>query len=334
MSNAFTINSAEQSPTTRRNEQCTLGAQRRLNIAPLRMNYDEVEAECGTPEKPSEEMSFYCGNSPQQSPEPCPSPCMESDLSPETSPARLAAATAVDMVRPRRLVIDEQDTSSMDSGYAASYSEKVSTVNGQSVFKFREPSGLAPRKTPAKSSPTSSMRVFHHSLSSGSMESNDDEFMELLEMESLDDDTQLPEDLNSLLSGDIKAVRNTPEQKAKPIARRSLSLTENRLMNRARSNLFEMSTPERKTGGVLSQLQNQPYPTTPCSGKSGTFKRPEPPSISPVQSKRYKYESDHQENIAPVSQVVAKPARPQFKKSVSMNDAVIMNALARCKYQL
>lgn len=352
MSNAFTINSAEQSPTSRHAEQRARSVQRRQNIAPLHMNYEAVseEEECATPEKtPEDEESFYPGNSPRRSPGPCPiSPCDdETLLSLETSPVTnrftLVQATG-DLVR---RTLDTYDPSSMDSGYHAG-----TDASNKSGFQFAAPSGVAPRKTPAKLSPkTNSIRIFH-SLSSGSMGSADaDEYMDLFDMEDDDEDTHMPTELTSLLSGDIKAVRNTPEhaKRPAPIARRSLSMNESNFINRARNSLFDGdTTPEKISTTPVRQALTPIRPTHVLHGSSTTpyssktcFKRPEPPTtISPVHSKRYKYDtsaSESQENIAPaaLSQAAVKvqpPARPLFKKSISMNDANIMSALARCKF--
>lgn len=349
MSNAFTINSAEQSPTSRHAEQRSRSVQRRLNIAPLQMNYEAVSEECATPEKsPEDEQSFYPGSSPRRSPGPCPiSPCDdETLLSLETSPVsnRFTLVQAGDLVR---RAFDAYDPSSMDSGYHAG-----TDASNKSGFQFAAPSGVAPRKTPAKLSPkTNSIRIFH-SLSSGSMGSADaDEYMDLFDMEDDDEDTHMPTDLSSLLSGDIKAVRNTPEhaKRPAPIARRSLSMNESNFINRARNSLFDYDTTPEKIATtpvrqaltpIRPQLMQHGNSMTPYSSKT-CFKRPEPPTtISPIQNKRYKYDtsaSEHQENIAPValSQDVTKvqpPVRPLFKKSISMNDANIMSALARCKY--
>lgn len=345
MSNAFTINSAEQSPTGRHAEQRTRSVQRRLNIAPIHMNYEAISEECATPEKtPEDEESFYPGNSPRRSPGPCPiSPCDdETLLSLETSPMsnRFTLVQTGDLVRRS---FDTYDPSSMDSGYHAG--------SEMSSFRFAAPSGVAPRKTPAKLSPkTNSIRIFH-SLSSGSAGSADaDEYMDLFDMEDDEEDLHMPKDLNLLLSGDIKAVRNTPEhvKRAAPIARRSLSLNESSFINRAKNSLFGnditpekiTTTPVRKALTPIGPQQAQNSNITPYSSKV-CFKRPEPPTnFSPVQSKRYKYDksvSEHQENIAPLPQCKAAeapaPARPLFKKSISMNDANIMSALARCKFK-
>jgi len=152
MSNAFTINSAEQSPTARNAEQRLRSAQRRMNIAPLRMNYDVVE-KCVTPEKSPEELSFYPGSSPQQSPGPCPISPFDDDtiLTPETSPPRYIIIEPSDLHRKR--VLHDEDPNSMDSGYHAIDQPKP-------IFQFATPTGTAPRKTPAKTSPKTGSIIF------------------------------------------------------------------------------------------------------------------------------------------------------------------------------
>lgn len=335
------MNSGGRSPSVRRAEARNRGVQRRLNMAPVRMIYNDEN--CASPVKNNmsiEELSFYSGNSPQASPRPCSiSPCMELSglLSPENSPSRF---TVVQQNRStnlmQRQISDEHDVNSMDSGYSASYSQD-NTNDSKSSFKFLEPCGIAPRRiepSPRKlstnsltASPksTSSFRMFH-SLSSSSMESTDDELMELFEMESLDEDTQLPADLNNLISGVIKTIRTTPEYK-RPLIRRCISVNETiEAKNRVRSALFEAKTPE-----ILRQVTENNNNTP--SGRT-SFKRPEAPIGSPIQSKRYKCEStdvsiDGKENNDVAMNDVIR--RPILRKSISMNDSII-SALARCKF--
>lgn len=335
------MNSGGRSPSVRRAEARNRGVQRRLNMAPTRIYNDE---NCASPVKNNmsiEELSFYSGNSPQASPRPCSiSPCMELSglLSPENSPSRF---TVVQQNRStnlmQRQISDDHDVSSMDSGYSASYSQD-NTSDSKSSFKFLEPLGIAPRRidpSPRKlstnsltTSPksTSSFRMFH-SLSSSSMESTDDELMELFEMESLDEDTQLPADLNNLISGVIKTIRTTPDYK-RPLIRRCLSVNESiDAKNRVRSALFEAKTPE-----ILKQVTDNNNSNTPYSSRT-SFKRPEAPTGSPIQSKRYKCETDvsmeGKENSDAVMNDVIR--RPILRKSISMNDSII-SALARCKF--
>jgi hypothetical protein len=58
---------------------------------------------------------------------------------------------------------------------------------------------------------------------------------------------QLPNDLCSLISGDIKTLRRlTPDAKIRSMACRCLSLYDSPLINKARNNLFELkTTPDR-----------------------------------------------------------------------------------------
>ncbi|XP_065072546.1 M-phase inducer phosphatase-like [Ochlerotatus camptorhynchus] len=354
ISTTFSLNSAGRSPASRLMEQRQRSAQRRLHIAPLRIENKYL----GSPGKenlPTEdELSFYHGNSPQASPRPC-SPCdcpeemggelLPSEVTPNKqtiiNPALLGGTGSAN--RKNRRPLEDYDPNSMDSGYGASVSSEGH--KSQSLFRFIQPS--APRQT-AVSPAASSMRIFH-SLSSGSMESMDDIDMDLFEMETLDDDTQLPSNLNSLICGDIKATKTTPENK-RPFFRRCLSLSENPVTRRAKSNLIFSSpvasscqspakTPERlqvvtpdKENLCITSFSSRPDATR-C------FKRPEPPGISPIQSKRHKIEVltpvsslrtvEPSSLDSPSSLTVPTVKRPILQKSISMNDAHIMSALSR-----
>lgn len=177
--------------------------------------------------------------------------------------------------------------------------------------------------------------------------------MELFDMDTLEDDEgqQLPSNLNSLICGDIKATKTTPENKRPPFIRRCLSLSDNPVVRRAKNNLIFESpvaaaapasparTPERfriapdQENLNLTPFSSRVQDTTRC------FKRPEPPGVSPIQSKRYKTESltpvsafRSVENVnldSPAHLTVPVPKRPILQKSISMNDAHIMNALSR-----
>lgn len=300
ISNALTINSGGRSAAERMVESRVRSAQRRLNIEPVQMHFEENSNSSPAKEKiVQEEISLYAGNSPQGSPRPCSiSPCLEIGL---LSPLRESE------------VIEERhdiDFSSVDSGYNS---------NSRKSFNFVQPNGLAPRPSPPKPSnkaspkSTSCFRSFN-SLSSDSMESMDDECMDLLDMESLDDNAQLPTSFNSIINGNIKSNN---ENTRRPILHRCLSLTDSNV-NRGKKLLSEPRTPE-----ILKSIAEIASPFT-----QKTFKRPEPPTIcSPVQSKRYKLNStDDKENSNELT-----VARPVLRKSVSMNDDIIMSALARCK---
>ncbi|XP_019556301.3 M-phase inducer phosphatase [Aedes albopictus] len=354
ISTTFSLNSAGRSPASRLTEQRQRSAQRRLHIAPLRMDNKFL----GSPDKENlpteEELSFYHGNSPQPSPRPC-SPCdcpedatelLPSEITPNKqtiiNPTLLEGVGTGSANRLRR-PLEDYDPNSMDSGYGASVSSEGH--KSQTLFRFIQPS--APRQNSTAVSPAAKpMRIFH-SLSSGSMESMDDIDMELFEMDTLDDNAQMPSNLNSLISGDIKATKTTPEAK-RPFFRRCLSLSENPIARRAKSNLIFGSpvassyqspakTPERlratpdKENLSITPFASRPDPTR-C------FKRPEPPGISPIQSKRPKTEV-----LTPVSSLrtaepsprdspcslLTVPKRPILQKSISMNDAHIMSALSR-----
>lgn len=255
--------------------------------------------------------------------------------------------------------LNSQDSTSMDSGYSGHQQESNSRLSqsstSSSAFQFVEPKRpetFSPTslKTPMKyssSSLSNSMNssgsnrmgfTVFHSLSSGSAESNDDDYMELMEMESMDEDAQMPTDLSSLICKDIKSSSKTPESKrGDSYVRKCLNMDGN-----AKNMLFSSpSTPKSSTITSLITtperqcLQNISENVTPFGHRNistGAFKRPEPPAMSPINSKRYKSEND-----PPASADFMKyPVPPQFpikrpilRKSVSMNDASIMSALSR-----
>lgn len=275
-------------------------AQRRLNIEPVQMTFEENSNSSPVKAKTvQEEMSLYAGNSPQGSPRPCSiSPCLEIGL--------LSPLIDNEVTNERQDI----DFNSVDSGYNS---------NSRKLFNFVQPNGLAPRPSPPKtvsktaSKSTSCFRPFN-SLSSDSMESMDDECMDLLDMESLDDNAQLPTSFNSIINGNIMSSN---ENMRRPMLHRCLSLTDSNV-NRGKKLLCEAKTPER--------LKSIAETASPFLQK--TFKRPEPPTLcSPVQSKRYKLNSiEDKENSIELT-----VTRPVLRKSVSMNDDIIMSALARCK---
>lgn len=286
------------------------GIQRRLNIAPL--NFDDSS---NSPVKmPSEDMSLYSGNTPQGSPRPCSisNSCLDLELlSPYREHERIEERHDIDF-------------NSMDSNYSN---------NSRKMFTFAQPSALPPKTMPlaTRTSPKSisCFRSFN-SLSSDSMsmESMDDDCMDLLDMESMDDNAQLPTSFNSIMSGNIKSINNsgcgTPTPNAAhneststtPMFRRCLSMTDANVIRSTRT---------------LDTLKTIPEINSPFQSKlnvAKTFKRPEPPTVgSPVQSKRYKQSDDDKENSNDLPVV-----RPVLRKSVSMNEDIIMNALSRCKY--
>ncbi|XP_055526446.1 M-phase inducer phosphatase isoform X2 [Wyeomyia smithii] len=349
----FSINSAGRSPASRLAEQRQRSEQRRLHIAPLRMDAKFMSSP-GKENLPSEEeLSFYHGNSPQSSPRPCsPCDCPEASelLASEVTPNKqtnLPGLIAIGSASRQRRPLEDYDPNSMDSGYGASVSSDGS--KSQSMFRFIQPS--APRTDSATASPAASLRILS-SMSSGSLESVDDMEMELLDMDTFENDAQLPSNLNSLICGDIKATKTTPENK-RPFFRRCLSLSDNPTAARRVKNnlLFEspivatrvqspsvVKTPERFPI-AFDQENITPSPFLARADVSRCFKRPEPPGVSPVQSKRHKTEvltpvsslrsSESAPCIESPTTETVLPKRPILHKSMSMNDAHIMNALSR-----
>lgn len=371
ISNTFTINSAGISPATRQREQQTRGVQRRLNIAPQIVNFD---IKCDSPGKENmseEDISFYASNDCSlASPRHCAalSPCRNDDeecLSPGTSPS-------IFTIDNNAMHAHSQDSKSIESVFNeglqtdisnSSISKTSTSSSTTSAFTFVKPkcpesfnsSPLSQNRTPSKFTLTSSgssrmgnnFRVYN-SLSSGSNESMDpdDEYMQLMEMETMDDEeAQMPNDLNSLFCKTIMNSR-TPDPKRPSIARKCLNLDGS--MNSPRG-LFSspltpkssstitslITTPERQCLTTLSENITQ---FAHRSSNTGGFKRPvDPPtkmdSMSPLQIKRIKCENEIALPSPPL--VTFKPSpftqkRPILRKSVSMNDAaVIMSALSR-----
>jgi M-phase inducer phosphatase len=179
-------------------------------------------------------------------------------------------------------------------------------------------------------------KVFH-SLSSESNESMDpdDEYMELMEMENMDEDAQMPNDLNSLFCKDIKNSRTPEMKKTNSFVRKCLNMDPSNLFSspstpKSSTITSLITTPERQCLATIND--NVQSFGNIRNSSTGAFKRPEPPTVSPVQSKRYKCEN----SVSNPSQIVSinyspqQPKRPILRKSVSMNDAaIIMNALSR-----
>ncbi|XP_052866735.1 M-phase inducer phosphatase-like [Anopheles cruzii] len=220
----------------------------------------------------------------------------------------------------------------------------------------------------SSSSSPSSRRLLVSSLSSGSMESMDD--LELFDMETMQDEELgdrslhgyqppplrqhhqpasgmvLPSGLNTLISGTIKTTRSstTPETK-RPYVRRCLSLTESTNKMNVPANIIAgapagsvIKTPEQFVRRLVAIEDQENCHLTPYSARiadatARCFKRPEPPGISPVQSKRCKM-IESSPSKALVSSALDSPSRTTvlktiYQKSISMNDEQIMNALSR-----
>lgn len=318
------------------------------------MSFDDEN--CGSPAKPTdmsssyEDISFYAGNSPQGSPRPCSiSPTMEGLLSPDTSPSHfnIISSTAADHHNVHRSFGDIDNSPNHINN------------NSRTCFKFAEPLGVAPKRMDSTSPPkndspggnansatksrsvsppksTSCFRVFN-SLSSDSTDSMDEDYMELLDMEEMEEDiVQLPSHFHSIISGDIKSSPNN----VRPVIRRCLSLTDTNVNRPRLSSLLEPRTPELLKSTGLSDATT-PYSSrnTLSSGEQcRAFKRPDMPVISPLQSKRFKSgspSSANKENSGAVTKQTPPPqpvVRHGLRKSISMNDANIMSAVARCKY--
>lgn len=314
ISNALVIHSGGRPASSRLTESRVRSAQRRLNIAPMPLTFDDNSNSSPSKDENShEEISLYSGNSPQGSPRPCLSPCLELGL---LSPSR-----ETESIEERHDI----DYNSVDSGFSHSSRKLFAFGPGENVQSPpKTPSPTAAQKRISPKS-ISCFRTFN-SISSDSMESMDDECIGLVDMDSLEENTSLPTSFNTIISGNIKTTSNRT-----PLFRRCLSLTDNNI-NRSKN------ISETKTHQVLKTIRDVSTPFAPKISiePSRTFKRPEPPgTCSPVQIKRYK-----QGSITPVSSSGDKEnktsndlpiARPILRKSISMNDA-IMNALARCKY--
>uniref|UniRef100_A0A182TT18 protein-tyrosine-phosphatase n=1 Tax=Anopheles melas TaxID=34690 RepID=A0A182TT18_9DIPT len=276
-----------------------------------------------------------------------------------------------------RRPLDDHDPNSMDSGYGASVlndalmsslhnsssgSVTAAKQSHHSLFQFNQSqtaqSTSLSRHNSASSPANSRGRLLlHSSLSSGSMESMDD--MELFDMEAMEDDdmegkgqpgqqsrTQQPSGLSSLICGTIKTTTRTattPEHQKRPFVRRCLSLTENN-NGTVLQQQQQMKTPERYSRRMIAIEDQENCNLTPYSSRTEAavtrcFKRPEPPGISPVQSKRSKMQMDVAAFAPPAVTALDSPARttvlaavpkkPVYQKSISMNDAQIMSALSR-----
>jgi M-phase inducer phosphatase 2 len=283
-----------------------------------------------------EDISFYSTNSPAASPRQL---CLESSPCHNDQPGMgcLSAETS-----PRNFTIDKiamssisHDSTSMDSGYGNS------SISNSAAFLKPKHSASSPsnHRTPLKFSLTANgsgrmgngFKAFN-SLSTDSIESGDDDFMDLMDMENLDDDTQMPNDLTSLICKDIKNAKTPDNKRPTSFVRKCLNM--DGPSSGAKNILFSSPlTPKSSTIASLITTPNRQClasidNVTPLKSSSGGFKRPEPPTISPVQSKRHKCEN---EPTVPsvLLQLQKTQKRPVLRKSVSMNDAVIMSALSR-----
>ncbi|GLV45112.1 string [Carabus blaptoides fortunei] len=259
-------------------------------------NYDadKENQHFGSPVKHDNEISLYGNTSPSTS-----TRCTSMMCSPSPKGCQSSGVS--------RQPMEEFDLNSQDSGYGTSFNDRETKI-----FNFAYPSNTVTRKTSdqffdSPKSKGSSSSIFN-SFSSGSIESMDDGFLELVDLDTVDDNTQLPCNFNSLISGSLK--NQTPVSnnlRTRPSFRRSVSMKEGSTP-KARSCLFKPSTPEL--------FENRP------------FKRPEPPvdASSPVQPKRYKF--NELGGISPLKTQTSS-GHPRVQRSFSANEATIMSAVQR-----
>ncbi|XP_012266092.2 M-phase inducer phosphatase isoform X2 [Athalia rosae] len=254
---------------------------------------------------------------------------VSSPISFNTSPQKFSTLRSMKS----RVPLEDCDPNSQDSGYGASYPDK-DDVKCQDPFRFAEPLGVAPRRlsvesrsplrSPLRSPVRSNRPPLFRSLSSGS-ESMDDGFTELIDMDTLDDNTQLPSGLSSLLSGQIVSNKSmeceptTPETRTKPSFRRSLSLQNENITpqsSRVRSCLFRSPNAISSTSR-LSYNDSPRLVSSPVSPPPKSFKRPEPPSdASPVLVKRCRKSNSLQDICEQTS-----PKKPTLQRCFSETEA-------------
>ena len=192
-----------------------------------------------------------------------------------------------------RLPLEDCDPNSQDSGYEASYPDKDD--KSRETFRFVEPMAVAPRRTssesrspmqsPVRSSPHRTRPArpsLFRSISSG-YESMDDGFNDLIDIETLDDMTQLPNGISTLLCGDIVGIDSNasaackiesvspstpefPRTNCNSNFRRSLSLqyepqeTRKNSLSKVRSCLFR--SPNTSPATVTPSIEDSPLATT------------------------------------------------------------------------
>lgn len=313
------------------------GFSRRLNVnlpaSPL--NYEK----CNTPNNDKENMGCGGAGAPVGATSDIDGLSFSHHGSPGkqiSSPSKFAVLRQTSSPLRQRQPLEDQDPNSQDSGYGT-YLDKDESKPG---FRFAEPCGLAPRKnhseqSPGKdNSPDKSLRSIHcassssslfHSLSSGS-ESVDDGFTDLLDMDKVEETTNLPSGISSLLSGPIIRDHNTlsmscspKEERPRPTFQRSISLVDNLTpaSSRARNCLFKPSCSTQSSEEDNSQLVSLE--------NLRSFKRPEPPcEIGPFQSKRRKSSSLHS-----IREIKLAPSPVIFQRSFSETEATIKRALQR-----
>jgi len=170
----------------------------------------------------------------------------------------------------------------------------------------------------------------YDSISSGSNESNEmeDEYLELMEMENLDEETQMPSDMKSLLCKDVKNLKS-PESIKSNSTQKCSDMDKSTANDTFAISKFSRATslfaaPDRQ---CLATINENVTSFGSNRSTAGVFKRPEPPASNPSQSKRHK--GDNDDLISSII-IPLQVKRPPLRKTVSMNDAVtIMDALSR-----
>ncbi|XP_066586673.1 M-phase inducer phosphatase-like isoform X2 [Prorops nasuta] len=261
-----------------------------------------------------------------------------------------------------RIPLEDCDPNSQDSGYGASYPEEKSR-NG---FQFAEPCGVAPRRlsvesrspiqSPIRSSPlrqraAAARHSFFRSLSSG-YESMDDGFNELIDMDTFEESTRLPNGISNLLSGEIVSsdidkmmmecdVTTTPERTKQPsgsrktsFLRRSLSLQNSRQvqdsnssttppLSKVRSCLFRSPNSTSSTAKLCfdENPRERLFSSADSPPPPKSFKRPEPPTEeSPKLAKRCKKSTSFQA-ISEITSHIPKKKACLLQRSFSETEA-------------
>lgn len=256
---------------------------------------------------------------------------------------------------------EDFDPNSQDSGYGASDNKEEKQQHDG--FQFAEPSGVAPRRmsvdsrspvqSPMRSSPLSSKTHFSRSslahLSSGYESMVDDGFTDLLDIETLDDMTQLPSGISTLLSGDLVTsgtssiecdVSTTPEfsRTASGSLRRTLSLGKqnvilSRSLSKVRTCLFRSPGASSSTMTLLGGYRNTRrsfYSDLESPQSSRSYKRPPDDTLvedSPrLMMKRSRVSRSFSLNI---SEMTPTSKSVLFGRSLSEDEANIKSAIHR-----
>ncbi|XP_024935676.1 M-phase inducer phosphatase isoform X2 [Cephus cinctus] len=264
----------------------------------------------------------------------------------ENSPALISPKISspqkiLDKIFKSRCPLEDYDPNSQDSGYGVSFPEKEDSLKNRDAFRFAEPLAVAPRRlslesrspvqSPVRSSPRRRcIRPFVVRRLSSGYESTDDGFNDLIDMDTFDETTQLPNGISNLLSGHIVSekpmecdIATTPEyHRTKPSLGRSLSL-QGRIektttpVSKVRSCLFRSPNATSSTAKLtFDENPRSGSMSAPDSPPSRSFKRPEPPTdASPVLVKRSR-KSTSLQDIPEISS-----PKPVLQRSISDTEA-------------